>query len=253
MRHHQVIKQKIRDYCLALIMIFLIWQLFARSLNRPFLPDPTAVLSRIFPLLLQSSIASDFMTSAARVLLGLGLAALPGIPFGLFLGCCKIPDQILSPLVYLLYPLPKIVFLPLIIVLFGLGNFPKVILISLVVFFQVAVTTRDAARDIPEHWFLVMNALHAAPGQVFRHLVWPACLPRVFTSLRISLGTAIAVLFMAETFAADNGLGYFILNSMERRDFSAMYTGILAMGLLGILLYNLLDVLENCFCRWTKL
>lgn len=246
-------RKKIRDYCFALIMVFLLWHFLACSLNRPFLPYPSTVLKELPSLLARSCLLSDFAASAGRVLLGLALAALPGIPLGLVLGSCPKPDRLLSPLVYLLYPLPKIVFLPIIIVLFGLGDFPKIFLIAIIVFFQVVVTTRDAARNIPAHWFLAMKSLQAKRLQIFRHLIWPACLPGILTALRISLGTAIAVLFMAETFAADNGLGYFILNSMERRDFPAMYAGILAMGALGILLYSLADALERFFCRWARL
>ncbi|MFZ5753474.1 MAG: ABC transporter permease, partial [Bacillota bacterium] len=94
--------------------------------------------------------------------------------------------------------------------------------------------------------------LHATTWQTYRHLVWPYCLPKILTSLRVSLGTAIAVLFLAETFASTDGLGYFILDAMERKEYPAMYAGILAMGLLGVITYALVDLIENRFCKWTK-
>jgi len=241
------------DYFLALAFLILAWYLLAEYLQRPFFPSPFAVLKVFLVQIANGSIVLHFLISTIRVLSSLGLAFLLAVPLGLAMGRIPGLDRILSPLVYLLYPLPKIVFLPLIIVLFGMGNLPKIFLITLIVFFQVIVAARDAARDIPAQWVLAMRSLHASNYQVFQHLVWPVCLPKVFTALRVSLGTAIAVLFLAETFASTDGLGYFILDSMERRAFTEMYSGILAMGLLGVLAYALVDSLEVRLCHWNKL
>lgn len=240
------------DYILALAFLTLAWYLLAEYLQRPFFPSPFAVLKEFFLQIANGNMVIHFLISSIRVLSSLGLAFLLAVPLGLAMGRIPSLDRILSPLVYLLYPLPKIVFLPIIIVLFGMGNLPKIFLITLIVFFQVIVAARDAARDIPAQWVLAMRSLHAREYQVFQHLVWPVCLPKVFTALRVSLGTAIAVLFLAETFASTDGLGYFILDSMERRAFTEMYSGILAMGLLGVLAYALVDRLELRWCRWNK-
>ena len=138
-------------------------------------------------------------------------------------------------------------------VFLGLGNAPKVVLITLVVFFQLLVTVRDAARAVPYESLQVMYSLNASGWQIYRHLIWPSCLPDVLTSLRIALGTAIAILFLAETFASQNGLGYLILDSMEKRDYGEMYAAIIAMGLLGLLLYEVVDLLEKRFVKWRRL
>lgn len=241
------------DYLLALAFLSIAWYLLAIYVRRPFFPAPDEVLRQFFYLTWQGKIGGHFIISTTRVFISLGLAFLLAVPLGLAMGRLISLDRILSPLIYLLYPLPKIVFLPLIIVFLGLGNLPKIFLITLIVFFQVLVAARDAARDIPAQWILAMKSLHACSWQILLHLVWPVCLPKVFTALRVSLGTAIAVLFMAETFASTDGLGYFILDSMERRAFPEMYAGILAMGLLGILAYALVDWLEVRWCRWNKL
>jgi len=245
--------KNIKGYGLALLFLYLFWHLSAFLLDRPFLPYPFYVIQESFLLLRQGPLFLHFLTSACRVVSSLLISFLLAVPAGLILGRTPRLDKYVAPLIFLLYPLPKIVFLPLIVVLLGLGNTPKILLISLIVFFQILVAARDAAKDIPQQWVLSMKSLHASTWQMYYHLVWPSSLPRIFTSLRVSLGTAIAVLFLAETFASGDGLGYFILDTMERRDFNAMYAGILGMGILGILSYVLVDLLENKCCRWNRI
>jgi len=222
-----------RDYILALTFLLAGWYLLAAYLQRPFLPYPHEVLAKFTILFFAGRLKGHFLVSSMRVMLSLLLAFLLAVPLGLVMGRNGQLDRLISPLVYLLFPLPKIVFLPIIVVLFGLGILPKIFLITLIVFFQVLVAARDASRTIPPQWILAMQSLHARSWQIFRHLVWPACLPQVFTALRVSLGTAIAVLFLAETFASTNGLGYYILDSMERRAYPEIYPGIIAISLPG--------------------
>ncbi|MHB1420718.1 MAG: ABC transporter permease [Bacillota bacterium] len=104
-------------------------------------------------------------------------------------------------------------------------------------------------------WELLARIAHnpALPGPVPVHVIIPACLPSILTATRISLGTAIAVLFFTETLAGASGLGYFILDGWHRAEFSDMFAGILAMGLLGVVLYGILDILDRFWCNWQRL
>lgn len=243
----------IQGYLLAFLFLVILWQLCSFFLDRPFFPPPLEVGREFLSLTARGELMPHFAISSYRVMVSLGLSFLLAVPLGLVLGRTPTLDRIAAPMVYLLYPLPKVVFLPIIVILFGLGNMPKIILITLIVFFQILVASRDAAKDIPPQWLLSLKSLHASTWQTYRHLIWPACLPRIFTSLRVSLGTSIAVLFLAETFASSDGLGFYILDSMERRSYPAMYSGILSMALLGAVTYALVDFLENSLCRWNKL
>ena len=92
-------------------------------------------------------------------------------------------------------------FLPVLLVLLGLGNAPKIALIAIIVFFQILVTARDAAKAVPEASVLSVRSLGASRLDIYRHVVVPAALPDIFTALRIGTGTAIAVLFLAESIA----------------------------------------------------
>jgi len=240
-------------YLQAALFLGIIWHLASLAADKPFLPPPLAAIKELFSLFRQGIITGHFLISTYRVLVSMVIAFILAVPLGMILGRHKKLDRFFAPLIYLLYPLPKIVFLPILVVFLGLGNTPKIVLISLVTFFQLLVTVRDSARSVPYQSLQVMRSLNASNWQVYRHLIWPYCLPDVLTSLRIGLGTAVAVLFLAETFASKNGLGYFILDAMEKREFGEMYAAIIAMGLLGLFLYEIVDIMEKRFVKWQKL
>ncbi|HOV80601.1 MAG TPA: ABC transporter permease subunit, partial [Bacillota bacterium] len=131
-----------------------------------------------------------------------------------------------------------------------------VFLISVIVFFQILVTTRDAARQINKSMIDSVISLGAGELQIYRHVIYPSCLPKIMTSLRISLGTAIAVLFFSETVAnrgGIGGIGYYVMEAWARLEGKEMFAGIIAMGIMGFVLYLFLDWLEKKCCTWEYL
>lgn len=234
---------------LSVLFILVTWYILAFLFMAPTLPFPHAIFLAI-PISLKKGLGEHFWVSGYRVLMGLGWAIAIATPLGLYIGRKKRIDEFISPMVYLLYPIPKIVFLPLILLILGLGDLSKIFIIFLILFFQILVTTRDAAKGIDEEQILSVLSLGARPWQIFLHTIFPACLPKILTSLRISIGTAIAVLFFVESFATEKGLGFFILDAWSTLDFPSLYTGIMAMGVLGVLLYEAVDQIEKKCCRW---
>ncbi|MCD8503284.1 MAG: ABC transporter permease subunit [Bacillaceae bacterium] len=162
-------------------------------------------------------------------------------------------DALVSPVIYLLYPVPKIAFLPVLMILFGLGNTPKVLLITSIILFQILVTTRDSVKGLSKELFYSITSLGANKWQVYQHLVIPAVLPKLFTALRISIGTSIAVLFFAENFATKYGIGYFIMDSWIRVNYVEMFAGIVAISVLGLTLFHMIDLIEAKLCKWIVL
>ena len=184
------------------------------------------------------------------MLASLVISLILAVPLGMLLGREEKVDRYLAPVIYLLYPIPKIVFLPVLMALLGLQDLSKIALITLVVFFQILVTTRDAARGISNEVVISVQSLGASRRDIYRHVVWPAVIPEVLTSLRIASGTAIAILFFAETVASQEGLGYYLLDAWSRSAYQDMFAGIIAMGLLGFIIYTGLDYLEHHACPW---
>ncbi|MDR3270013.1 MAG: ABC transporter permease [Peptococcaceae bacterium] len=239
------------SYLLAAAVIVALWQLASLAVHNAMLPPPLSAWKTTIRLL-HDPLGMHLWISTRRVLGSLLISLLIGVPLGMVMGFERPVDRVLAPLVYLTYPIPKIVFLPLILLFFGLGEGSKVFLISLIATYQILVTTRDAVRKVTPEAIHSLRSLGASHTQIYRYLLFPSCLPDVLTALRLSLGTAIAVLFFAESFATTRGLGYFIMDSWSRAAADRMFAGIIMMGLLGVVLFWAVDVLELLFARWRR-
>lgn len=242
-------KKNIIVYPAAAAVLFGVWWLLAAILRLPIVPSPADValcLQQIF----FSSIAVHALYSLVRIAFGLALAVAVGYPLGIFMGYVPRFERILSPFVYLLYPVPKIALLPILMLLAGIGEISKMTMIFLIIVFQVVIAVRDAVRAIPRETYFPLFSLGASPFAVFQHVLWPASLPKFITAVRVAMATAISVLFFTETFGAQYGLGYFIMDAWLRVNYLEMYAGIVVLSILGLLLFSMLDFLENRACRW---
>jgi NitT/TauT family transport system permease protein len=213
------------------------------------MPSPVEVV----PLFLSSifgELGLHFLASAGRVLAAIAAAIIIAVPVGLGLGQTPVLDRIFAPLIAIVYPIPKIVLLPVIYVLMGITDVSKIFLIGLIIFFQILVVVRDEAANLHPELVLSVRSLGAGKRALFRFVYFPATLPAVLTALRISVGTAIAVLFIAEQSLTTYGLGYYIVvETYQVLRYPEMYTGILAMSLLGLGLYFIINHLETKVTR----
>jgi ABC-type nitrate/sulfonate/bicarbonate transport system permease component len=239
-----------RDLLLATAGLIVFWQLASLALNKPVLPPPWEVL-RAFALELPEDLGRHMLMSGWRVVASIAIAVAFALPAGLGLGLSPTANRLAGPAIYLLYPIPKIVFLPVILLLLGIGNLSKVFVISLILFFQILVVVRDEAANLRPELIASVRSLGAGRRALFRFVYLPACLPAVLTSLRVSIGTAIAVLFFAESFATTSGLGYYIIvETWGRLAYAEMYAGVVGMSLLGLALYFVVDRLQQHMCPW---
>jgi NitT/TauT family transport system permease protein len=239
-----------RDVLFGAVAILVIWQMAAIIVNEPILPGPIEVAGAFFEEI-QDDLAQHFLVSTWRVLASVLLAVILAAPAGLIMGQSERLNRLFSPLVYLIYPIPKVVLVPVILLLFGIGDFPKIIIIFLILFFQILVLVRDSAASIEPKTLLSVRSLGAGRRALFRYVYLPSSISAILTALRQSVGTAVAVLYIAELFATQQGLGYYIyLNGNTLFDYPAMYAGVVAMSLLGLGLYFTVDRLEHRLTPW---
>lgn len=234
----------------AVLALVVIWQLASLAVNKPILPSPLKV-GQVFVSELDNGLISHFMASLWRVLASMGLAIMLAAPAGLILGQSKRLNNFFSPMIYLLYPVPKVVLVPIVLLFLGIGDLPKIAIIFLILFFQILVLVRDQAAALRPELIQSVRSLGAGRRALFRFVYFPASLPAILTALRQSVGTSIAVLYVAELFATQKGLGYYIyLNGSTLFNYPAMYAGVLAMSLLGLGLYFTVDWLEGRLTPW---
>lgn len=230
--------------CIGILMLLALWQVCAMLLNQPVLPGPLEV----FPLFVKNfhDLGLHFLASTARVLIAIVLSVVTAAPLGLLLGQYPRVNAIFSPMISILYPLPKVVFLPVIYILMGIGDFSRIFLVFLILFFQILVMVRDEAANLTPELIASVRSLGAGRRALFRFVYLPASIPAILTALRVSVGIAVAILFFVEQALTEWGLGYYIMvESYQVLMYPEMFSGILAMGLLGVLLYGLILVIEK--------
>jgi len=241
---------KRRDILLAVIVLVAIWQVAAMLVNMSILPAPLTVFIVFFKEL-QTGLLMHFAVSLWRVTAGMALSVLVAAPAGLVIGGSKRLNRIFSPVIYLLYPIPKVVFVPVVILFLGIGDTAKIVIMFLILFFQIIVLVRDQASGIAPQLIQSLQSLGAGRRALFRFIYLPASLPAILTALRQSIGTAVAVLYITELSATKYGLGYYIYyKGSTLLDYPSMYAGVIAMSLLGLGMYFTVDWLERKWCKW---
>ncbi len=241
---------KRRDLLFAGLALLLIWQAAAMLLNLNVLPSPVRVAVTLWEEL-GNGLMLHFLASLWRVTASTLLAIVLAAPAGLVMGQSKKINSLFSPVVYLLYPIPKVVLVPVVLLLLGIGNFSKIVIIFLILFFQILVLVRDQAAALRPELIQSVRSLGAGRRALFRFVYLPASIPAILTALRQSVGTAVAVLYVAELFATQRGLGYYIyLNGSTLLNYPAMYAGVVAMSVLGLSLYFAVDWLEHKLAAW---
>lgn len=250
-------------YLVTLVCIFLLWHAGALYFGEFILPQPVHVFAFMGEFLQTEEFWLHFGMSSYRVCVALVISFFLAFPLGIYMGYKKRFDSFFSPFVFITYPIPKIVFLPLFFLILGIGDFSRIFLIVLTVSYQIVVVTRSCVLNLDKKYYYSFKSLlplhvEGTPKKHYRmaklmHLLIPYALPSALTALRIASGTAIAVLFMTESFATQEGLGFLIMDSWGRGDMLPMFTGIVSLCFLGIFLYEFCNCMEYVFCRGNRL
>lgn len=244
-------KISLRMFAFGIFLCLVLWAVTAQILQMPVIPSPEQVLLRLmqkFP----DTIAVHAGYSLLRIVLGLVVAVAVGYPVGVLMGYFPRVNRLLAPILYLTYPVPKIALLPVVMLLFGVGETSKMLLVFLIIVFQVVVAVRDAVAAIPPETYAPLRVLGATFAQIVRHIIVPASLPKFITAVRVAMATAISVLFFTETFGTQYGIGYYIMDAWLRVNYLDMYAGIVVLSAMGLVLFILLDWAERRLCSWSR-
>ncbi len=230
------------------LFLIVLWQILAAITDNNIFPTFLEVIKAMgknFNLIMIHGFYSSL-----RLMAGVLFAVIIGMPVGILIGYHKQLSDFFSPVIYLLAPIPKIALLPLIMLLFGIGDLSKIFIIFIIMLFQVIVAAHDAVKNIPREYFIPLRTIRAGHKAIIFHIIIPAVLPEMFTAVRIGLATGISVLFFAETFGTRWGLGFYIMDMWMRLDYKQMYAGILILGVLGLVSVTLVNRLQGYVCPW---
>ena len=174
-------KEKWQGALYSFIVVIVLWWAVAGILSLPIVPSPYKVFINIIDIF-KSKMEIHVMYSLGRILAGIAISILVGVPLGFLMGYFNKADKILSPLIYFTYPVPKLALLPVVMLLFGLGEVSKLLMIILIIIFQIIISSRDAVKSIPEETFRSLQSLGASKLQTFTEIILPASLPEVLTA-----------------------------------------------------------------------
>lgn len=241
-------KNQLRSFLLGFSSFLLVWWWLSVITDNRSLPSPFPTVKRMWEL--KDVLFLHAGASLMRIFVALTIAVLVGLPAGILLGKYSKANQLFGPLLYFLYPLPKVAFLPIFMIFFGLGNLSKILLIFSVISIQVIVSIRDGVNEIPGACYQVMDNYSPKIGPSIRYLIFPALIPSLISSLRVSVGISLASLFFAENYNTTYGLGYLILSAWSKMDYEQMLSGIVMIAMIGFFMFTVLDELERRFCRY---
>jgi NitT/TauT family transport system permease protein len=236
------------------LVMLLLWEVASRRawLNPLFFPPPSAVAETWWRLLRSGGLTDDIRISLARLLAGFLLGAVPGIALGMAMGLWPPLRAAFLPTVTALYPIPRIAILPLVLVVFGIGEGGKLFMIAFSVFFLMLLQTLAGVRGIEPVMLDVARSVRASRWQVYRSIAWPGALPQIITGARISLGFALIVIVGTEFLAAKQGVGARIWLSYQVLDIETMYAGLMTTALIGWALNLAVDGLERLALPWRQ-
>lgn len=232
--------------------ILLIWEILGRLgfLNSLFFPVPSLIFQEFITMLLEGEIQSNLSITLFRVFIGFLLGTLTGILVGMIMGASEKVRLLLDPVVAATYPIPKLAIFPLLMVIFGIGEFSKIMAIALGCFFLALINAMAGVRNINKVYFDVAKNYGASKKQMFLKVMLPASLPMIFTGIRLALGMSLLVVVGLEFVSANKGIGAMIWYAWETFEIEQLYVGIFICAILGILFTVILKKVEEYVVPW---
>ena len=237
----------------AVAVLFLLWCAgsYGGLVNRLFLPTPGDVLVTLVAMLRDGSLLVHAAASTQVIVIGWAAAAVVAVPLGIVMGSFRLFEAVLEPPVNFARYLPVSALIPLLILYVGIGDAARIAVVFIGTFFQLIIMVADVAAHVPRDLLDSAYTLGTRRWRVVTHVLFPATLPGVMDSLRLTIGFAWGYVVLAEIVAAERGLGYMILDSMRGLFVSRMFVGLLTIGLLGFAIDQLFKWLHGRLLPWS--
>ena len=232
--------------------LLLVWELSSRGglLDMRFFPPPTAIVSTFWEMILSGELLENTGVSVLRFAGGFMLGFIPAVTVGLIMGLSPLIRTLLNPIIGALLPIPKLALLPLIMLLFGIGEVSKIVTIASGVFFFVLLDTVAGVVNIDKIYLEVAQSFGASRWAFFRTVAFPGALPLIFNGIKLGLGVGLLLIVAAEMIGAESGLGYLIWAGFKTFALERMYVGLIMLAFLGYVSTILLSQLEKLVIPW---
>jgi NitT/TauT family transport system permease protein len=237
---------------LSPVLLLLLWEVLARVgiVDIRFFPAPSSIFAALGEMIRAGELWTHVSASLQRIGIGFLIGAVPGVIVGLAMGLFSPFRAVVQPLVDGTFPIPKIAVLPLVILIFGIGEESKYAIIATAVFYLVLINTVAGVKDIDRIYLDVCENFHARRLMMFIDVALPGALPMIVAGLKLGMGVALLVIVAAEFVGAKSGLGYLIWTSWQVFQVEKMYVGLLVIALVGFASAIVLNCLERWLIPW---
>lgn len=234
------------------ILLFVAWELGASVgfVDARLFPPPSTILGTAWDLLADGRLQAELLISGWRVVAGFLLGSVVGVVVGAATGLARTVRRLLEPTLSAVYTVPKLALLPLLLIIFGVGDTPKILLIAMATFFIVWIATMAAFTGIPRGYRDVAVSFGGSRWTLLRHVLVPAALPQIFTGLRLAAGISVLMMVGAEFVQGGDGIGNLIWASWNLFMADRMYVGIVAVALMGLFATRLIEVVGRWLFPW---
>ena len=239
-------------YFISPAAVFVVWEICARTgvLDVRFFPAPSEIFYHLLFVSPDEGILMDIVFSVYRISVGYIVGCSLGVMLGVGMGLSHFLRMMFYPLILVTYPVPKIAILPLIMLIFGIGDLSKIVVVVIGSFFLVLMNTLHGVDSLAQIYHDVAKVYKISRHNFILKIVIPGSLPSIFTGLKLAIGYSLVIVVAAEFSGADKGIGYLIWQSWETFSIKSMYAGIFVIGVLGFIFSYTLDLLERKMVPW---
>lgn len=234
------------------LLLLLLWEFLSRTelIDSRFFPPPTSIIQTFVDMLVSGELASHVSISLSRIMLGFLVGTIPAIMLGLMMGMYRSMRSFFSPLIMALMPIPTLALMPIIVIIFGIGETSKIVTIAGSVFFPVVINTAAGVANIDRNYLDVARNYGAGPKDFFFRIALPGAMPVMMEGIQMGQAIALLTIVAAEMIGANSGIGYLIWSSYKLFLFKPMYVGLILISFFGYLFSLLLRWLHHKLVPW---
>jgi ABC-type nitrate/sulfonate/bicarbonate transport system permease component len=237
---------------LSPVCFLVLWEVAARLewIDTRFFPAPTSVLAKFGELAKSGELWTDLWASMQRLFWGFLVGGIPALVLGVVMGLYRPIRAAIDPFISATYPIPKSAILPLVLLIFGLGEASKIVMVALGVFYPVLINTMSGVMQIDKIYLDVGKNFKASRWQVFKTIALPGAMPSIMAGIKLGVGMGLILIAISEMIGAKEGIGYMIWNAWQILTVESMYVGLTVIALLGFAFNVSLNLIEGKILPW---
>lgn len=239
----------------SIVILLALWEVLPRVVTmsagtKLFFTTPSQVVGTLWTMFATGSIWTPLGVSASGFGLGLAFAIVVGLPLGVLIGRSRTLNAMLDPFITAFNATPRLVFLPLVMLWFGLGLWSKVIIVFIGALFPILINTYEGVRNADKTLINVVRSFGASEWDIARLVVVPNAMPYILAGLRLAIGRAVLGVVVAEFFGSESGLGVMMVQAAGRYQVDVVFSGLIVFAVLSLALSAMVQLLENRLSRW---